>query len=153
MTVLTVVLAIIIGCLILVAQIEERVVAGKALDRSAVVALDRFLRETRLSDSIDTDNSIFNDPESVLVLSSAVAGGTVRFYVSEENSLYIEKGGENHRLTHKNTEVQLFRINKIDSGENDAVKVELILSHPYSDGSIVQNFYTTAILRGSYGQQ
>ncbi len=150
MTILTVILSILIGSLIMVAHVQERVIAGKALDRSAVVALDRILREVRLSDSIDRIVAVFDDPESVLAVNSESVTGVIRFYVSEEGSLYVEKEGGSHRLTHRDTEVQVFRVEEIDAGETEAVKVELTLSHSYSSGSIVQSFYVTAILRGSY---
>ncbi len=149
LSILTVVLLILIGSLIMMAQVQERVVAGKALERSAVISLDRFLREVRLSDSICRAGSVFDESESVLVLNNESVFGGIRFY-TDNGSLYIEKEGLTHRLTHKNTEVREFIITEIESGGIESIRVEVVLEHPYSDGSVEQRFFTTAILRGSY---
>lgn len=152
MAVLAVVVTILIGSLTVMAEVQEKIAAGKAVDRSAVVALDRLLRETRLSDSIDMGNSFFNEDESVLVLNREEESGNVSivFYVSADGHLHVEKGGVDERLTHKNTNIKEFRLIEVDSGEMDAVRVRVTIGHPYSEGEIEQTFYSTAILRGSY---
>jgi hypothetical protein len=147
-SILTLVLSIIIGSLITMAQIQERVIAGKAVDRSAVVALDRLLREVRLSDSVDTINSVFNVSESILSVEREGVSGPLMFYVLND-VFYLEKEGETYRLINENVTVENFFVKRVNSGESEAVRVNLVLSYPYSDGSVEQSFYVTAILRGS----
>ena len=152
MAVLTVVLSILISSLSLVAEFQERVVAGKAVDRSASIALDRVIREVRSSDSVDMAGSVFDVPEGVLVLQRDGAG-TTTFSVSEYGELYVNKNGTESRLTHRRAEVLTFMVTEIESGINDALRVELLIRSPYSDGYIEQRFYSTVILRGTYGSQ
>lgn len=147
-SILTLVLSIIIGSLITMAQIQERVIAGKAVDRSAVVALDRILREVRLSDSIDTVNSVFDVPESVLFVEREGISGPIKFYVLDD-VFYLEKEGSTYQLINEKVVVKNFSVFRIEAGESEAVRVNLVLSYPYSDGSVEQSFYVTAILRGS----
>lgn len=147
-SILTLVLSIIIGSLITMAQIQERVIAGKAVDRSAVVALDRLLREVRLSDSIDIANSVFDVSESVLSVEREDVSGLLKFYVLND-VFYLEKEGETYQLINKKVVVEDFFVNRVSSGESEAVRINLVLSYPYSDGSVEQSFYVTAILRGS----
>lgn len=147
-SILTLVLSIIIGSLITMAQIQERVIAGKAVDRSAVVALDRILREVRLSDSIDTVNSVFDVPESVLSVEREGVSGPIKFYVLND-VFYLDKEGSTYRLINEKVVVENFSVFRIEAGESEAVRVNLVLSYPYSDGSVEQSFYITAILRGS----
>lgn len=149
MTVLTLILSIILGSLTVVAEIQERVVAGKDLSKSASISLDRILRETRLSESINTEETVFDNPEGVLFLEREDVVGGVKFYLFE-GSLYIEKEGEVGRLNHKNTEVEHFYLREIITEKYEAVKIEMKISYPYSNGSIEQSFQSTAILRGSY---
>ncbi len=147
-SILTLVLSIIIGSLITMAQIQERVIAGKAVDRSAVVALDRLLREVRLSDSIDIANSVFDVSASVLSVEREDVSGLLKFYVLND-VFYLEKEGETYQLINKKVVVEDFFVNRVSSGESEAVRINLVLSYPYSDGSVEQSFYVTAILRGS----
>ncbi|MGM0482425.1 MAG: type II secretion system protein [Patescibacteria group bacterium] len=152
MGILTMVIAILVGSLTVMAKAQEKIAAGRAVERSASVALDRVLREVRLSDSVDKNGSLFDDPESALVLNREEESGdvTVTFYVSANGHLHVEKGGVDERLTHKKTDIQEFRVIEVDAGEGSAFRVELSIECPYNDGKIEQTFYSTAILRGSY---
>ena len=150
MTILTLILSIILGSLMVVAEIQERVVAGKDLSKSATISLDRVLREARLSESINFEETVFDDPEGVLFLEREDTEGGIRFYLSE-GSLYVEKEGGVARLNHKNTEIEYFYLREMTTESFKAVKIEIKISYPYSDGSIEQVFQSTAILRGSYG--
>ncbi len=152
MAILILILFIILGSLVMVTDIQEKVIAGKDLNKSATVSIDRILRETRSSTSIDIDNSVFDDQNGVLSLEHEDTEDEIIFYLSD-SSLYLEKEGETQRLTHKGTDVLYFNIDKIESDVFDAVKVRIGFSHPYSDGSIEQSFRSTAILRGSYEDQ
>lgn len=152
MTVLTVVISILVASLTLVAEFQERVAAGKAVDRSAAVALDRIIREVRLSDSIDMVGSVLDEPDGVLVLQRDGVG-TTTFSVSEEGELYVNKNGIESRLTHRRAEIVTFMITELESGFNGALRVELLIRSSYSDGYIEQTFYSTALLRGAYGDQ
>lgn len=149
LAILTLVLNVMIGSLVLMAQMQERVVAGKVLDRSANLAIDRITREIKKSEGLDMSGSVFQDPDGVLLLEQADEGD-VEFYLSGDNSLYMEKDGVTRRLTHSDVSLESFYIEEVAAGETQAVRVRLFFRAPYSDGSIDQRFYTTAILKDSY---
>ncbi|MGM0628891.1 MAG: type II secretion system protein [Patescibacteria group bacterium] len=152
MGILTMVVAILVGSLTVMAKAQEKITAGRAVGRSASVALDRVLREVRLSDSIDSESSLLDDSESILVLNREEESGdiSITFYVSANGHLYVVKEGIGERLTHKKTDIQEFRVIEAGAGSGSAVRIELEIACPYSDGKIEQAFYSTAILRGSY---
>lgn len=152
MSFLAVIVAVIISSLMVVAEVQERVIAGKTLDRSANIALERFLREVRESESVNFDESVFNDPDGILVVNKTEGLGEVRFYIGTDDAFFLDKEGDSLRLTHKKVSVESFLLKEVNAGESEAVRVEMVLSHPYSDGLIEQAFYSTAILRGSYGE-
>ena len=148
---LGVVLAVIAGSLLIISQSQERVSASRAIDRSATFVLDRVLREVRMSSFVNTDESVFGESESVLVVVREDGGSSVRFSV-EDGELSVEMDGETLRLTHRDVEVDRFFVEHIETEHTEGVRVELDLRRPYRDGEVEQSFYGTALSRGSYAR-
>jgi len=146
---LVVVLTVIINSFLILVRSQDQVRASRALEHSASLALDRLIREVRLSDGLSLSESEFGIDEGVLTLTRS-DGGEVVFSVDGGALTVAIDGGLPVALTHPRVEVERFYLESIETQRSEGVKVELSLQVVYQDGLIEQTFYTTALSRGSY---
>ncbi len=143
------ILSVILGSLLVIAESQERVLASRSLDRSAVMSLDRVVREVRLSDSIDADASEFEESTGVLVLENDDVSGPISFFINN-GSFFVEKEGQEQRLSHSGVDVTRFYLTHISTDASEGVRIELEMSYTHDEGVVEQTFYSTATSRGSY---
>lgn len=117
--------------------------------QSANVALERLAREIRQAASVDLVNSVFNTHPGRLVLNTTI-GGTLEFFVEDGSLMVRSNGGLADNSTSANLEVDNLVFRSLNTPNSRAVKVELSVLYSGTTFSRTEDFYTTAVLRGSY---
>jgi hypothetical protein len=145
---------IIVNTLILLMTSFASVKISKTLGISASTGLERIVREVRNSESIDFAESTLNSNPGVLKLNVEGADGvpyTALFYI-ENGVLKVKKNsGPGQALTLLNATPVSLVFRRITTLQGEAVRVELTLSATERNITRTENFYASAILRGSYG--
>lgn len=115
-------------------------------------AFERMTREIKNATSINTGASTFNTSPGVLSLNTTDSGGsakTVLFDVSNNSLRLSENGTVTGNLLNPNINVTNLVFKQITTGAGTAVRIEMTIQNT-KGLSIKENFYTTAILKGSY---
>lgn len=116
-------------------------------------ALERMVREARGAVSIDQTNSVFGTSTGVLTLNTATASGTVstvKFYVSS-GSVFVDEGGSTRgSLTKPSIYVSSLIFRRFATTTSEGVKIELSIQNTQATAQVTENFYSSAVLRGSY---
>ncbi|MEW5907766.1 MAG: hypothetical protein AB1643_01095 [Patescibacteria group bacterium] len=125
-----------------------------AIDYSGEAAMERMIRETRMSYDVDSSFSVFGSNPGRLVLKKYISGGattTVDFYINN-GLLFVSEGGEaGETLIYSGVSVSNFTLNSISSSTTSkAIKISLELMANRGDYQRTERFYDTAILRDSY---
>ncbi len=125
----------------------QKTKAVRMVENGAIDTMDRIVRETRNSTSVNTSGSSFNVASGILSLVSGAT--TTKFYVSN-NRVYIDQNGSTiGALTPSTIKVPALTFRYIDTGNSEAVKIELTLSASTTP-SFSESFYDSVVLRGSY---
>jgi len=130
------------------------------IETSAIAAMDRMIREIRSASSVDTSSSCLYDPPfrdgcdpelGVLKLNKMISGSphSVRFYISNGQLMLEEDGVLTGPITSSRTEIQSLRFRHSVSTVSEALKIQLAIN-PNDNPDKIENFYDTAVLRGSY---
>lgn len=117
-------------------------------------ALSRLLYETRLANAINTDTSVFGSSPGFLSLATFMSPSdttpTTREFFASGTALYIKDAGIDYPLTQKArlTSFTLYNISIATTSKSVSVSMTL----EAGEGSYMrsENFYGTAVLRGSY---
>ncbi len=128
----------------------------EAVDESAQSSLERIVRETRGSLSIDTLRSTLGTSPGDLYLNSIDVNGastTVEFFMTGQSIHIKEAGIDLGPLTADNVRVTNLVFRRIATTTSQAVKIELTLESGTSTNYFSKNFYSSAVLRGSYPAQ
>ena len=127
---------------------------SRDLNFSASVAMERMANEIRLANNIDDAGSIFSASPGKLKLDTTDSLGspvTIEFFLSGAGVFVQEGVGTPEALTASTTEITSLIFNKITSSTvSKAVKISLTAKAKGSRMERTENFYNTAILRGSY---
>jgi hypothetical protein len=129
---------------------------SRDLNLSASVAMERMTNEIRLANGIDDSGSVFGASHGKLKLytiDSSGAPATIEFSLPLNGTGVFakESGGVSEALTSSTTEVTNLVFNEITSSTiSKAVKISLTVKAKNGRMEKTENFYNTAILRGSY---
>ncbi len=127
-----------------------------AVESSGINAMDRIIRETRSASSINSAGSAFNISSGALSLNTTNAVGSstvIKFALATTTGkiMLYEDNASLGPLTSENAFVSSLVFKQYSTTTSAAVKVEMIIDGMSSSTSHVsENFYGTAVLRGSY---
>lgn len=150
--ILSLVSIMVVNTLILLASSFSTVKASKNIQISSSTILERMIMEIRNSNSVDLTSTLDSNPGILKLNAEDISGTpyTVEFYI-EGGILKIKKdGGTGQPLSLSNTTIPNLVFRRIITGEGEAIKIELTLQTIEGNITNLQNFYATAILRGSY---
>lgn len=144
---------VIVGSLILASAAFLKIRTERNINNTAIVVMERMVREIRLGTSIDTLNSTFDSTPGRLMLNTVDILGdptTVEFYI-ENGEMKIREGGvEAGNLTPDNIVVDNLMYHLITNGSTQAVKIEITVHDSRAKLPTTRNFYNTALVRGTY---
>jgi len=111
------------------------------INNSAEVAMERMTREIRFAYDIDGSSD----------LSHLVLNTDVEFYLDSGKIMIIDRGTNAVALTSDDLTVTNLIFRQINSSSvSKAVKIEMAIQGSSGNYQKTENFYNTAILRGSY---
>jgi type II secretory pathway component PulJ len=126
---------------------------AEAIERTALVALERMGREIRGASSIDTAQSTFDSSNGSLALNTEDENGnsvTLRFYLSSGRVRIEENAVDQGPLSPLDVSVTSLVFRRISTPESEAVKIEMEVTSSEEGDTKVRKFYSTVTLRGSY---
>ncbi|MEK7555797.1 MAG: hypothetical protein AAB523_00745 [Patescibacteria group bacterium] len=144
---------VVVNSLLITTSSFLKIRTERNLNNTALVSMERVIRETRLANNVQILNSTFNVNPGRLTLDTRDGAGlpkTVEFYVSDGRLRVRENGADTGALTPSNIELQDLKFRLITNGSVQAVKVEMTLRDTRVATSSPRSFYNTALLRGSY---
>ncbi|MFC1721217.1 hypothetical protein ACFLY0_01515 [Patescibacteria group bacterium] len=144
---------VIVGSLIISSSVFLRIRTERNINNTAIVAVERIVRETRLATDVDILNSTFDSSPGRLTLNTVDGLGvatTIEFYV-EDGVIKVKEGGVvSGNLTPGNVVVDDITYRLITNGSAQAVKIEITLHDSRAKIPTTRNFYNTALIRGTY---
>lgn len=145
--ILTLLAIVLVHALVTMINAFGRTQASRNLSQTATVALGRVVQEIRQAKSATVASS------NQLLLSTTDSGGnpiTTQFSLSG-SALMIQVGAATAAaLTTGHSQVSSLIFTKITTTHSQAVRVQLALTDTRGHTPTTLNFYTTAVLRGSY---
>lgn len=149
------------GSILAMMKSYSNVKMSRDLNFSASVAMERMASEIRLANGIDDAGSAFATSSGKLKLNTTDDLGaptTIEFFRSglpageAGAGIFVKEGaGASEALTASTTEITSLVFNKITSSTvSKAVKISLTAKAKGGRMEKTENFYNTAILRGSY---
>ncbi|PIP86486.1 hypothetical protein COV42_00575 [Candidatus Campbellbacteria bacterium CG11_big_fil_rev_8_21_14_0_20_44_21] len=151
-SILSAVFVLVVNTLLLISRSYRSIKLTNDINNSASLSLERLTREIRLAESVNAGSSILGAHPGSLVLNTTEEGSpaTLNFFL-EDDALKLSKDGLlSGLLTRDNIEVSNL-VFKLSSGENsEMVKIEMTLTGSEKGMIKSDNFYTSAVLRGSY---
>ncbi len=158
LVIMTVIMVALVRSLVIVFSSNRASFVDSNLRNSAYSAMENMIREIRGSQSIDAVNSVLYPSQSgVLQLNQVDASGNpyiVRFSISSSLALNLSEGSAAPALvgpiTSNGTKVINLSFAKINTGNSQAVRIQIGLSATVNGQTKSQQFYGTVILRDSY---
>jgi type II secretory pathway pseudopilin PulG len=152
-TILSIVFILIVNTLLIVTSSYSSIKVANDLNNSALISIERLVREVRLAHSIDLAQSVFNTSPGRLVLNTVDSVGmplVLDFYV-ENNILKLKKDGALFGpLTRDNVDVTNLVFTNTSTTTSSSIKMEITLETSDSDVTKTEKFYSSTVLRGSY---
>lgn len=151
----TVISVVAVSILLSTANLFMRSRVKRTVTRQGTGAMERIIREVRLSYDVDTAASTFDvHPGSLTIRTLTSPGGsatTTRRFFIQNNALMLQEGVSPSRaLTSKVRITGLIFRNIVSSTISRAIKTELIIEGGSGQFNTQEKFYGTAVLRGSY---
>lgn len=152
--ILAVISVLVVETIVGASEVFGKARVKRALTLEGRSAMERMMREIRLATSVDTVGSVFGGHPGRLKLNTVVSSSdstpTVReFLISGKNVVLREGSQDISLLSSASTTNLVFRY--IQSGDtSEAIKIELGIEDGAGRNFIHANFYSTAVLRGSY---
>lgn len=146
---LTIILIALVNMLLGMSRAYGFLKLSRHLQTSAIVAVDRIVRDVRNAQSINVAGSTFDSSPGVLTINTTTLAGvaqTFQYYISGGVIHVKQDGVDLGPLTLPDVTVDSLIFRKIETGISQAVKIEMTLTA----GTRTANFYDTAILRSSY---
>lgn len=158
LAIMTVITIALIRSLVIVLNSNRASFADSNIRNSAYSAMENMVREIRGSQSIDTVNSVLYPSQTgILQLNQVDTSGNpyiVRFSTSSSLALNFSEGSTTPALagpiTLNGTKVMNLIFTKINTGNSQAVRIQMNLSATVNGQTRTQWFYDTVILRDSY---
>ncbi len=128
----------------------------RSIELAAISAMDRMTRDIRSATSINTSQTSYNVSQGALSLSTYDSSGnplTVRYYLATTTArIMLEENGVSlGPITPNDVAVDSLIFKSYSTTTSSAIKIEIIISNSTSTPvDFSQNFYGTAILRGTY---
>jgi hypothetical protein len=151
--IMTVVMFVIVNVVLVVSKSLNKSSEYNNIKNSAISGLEKITKETRLSTSIDLNSSVFNSPSGVLVLNSKDENGLLRvtkFYLDGDVVKVFVDGNYLNTITYSDTKVLSLYFVPIETGNSQAVKIEMVVGSENENSQISERFYSTVVLRNSY---
>jgi prepilin-type N-terminal cleavage/methylation domain-containing protein len=151
--ILATVFILVVNTILVVTGSYSSIKSSNDLNNSALVSLERLVRETRQANSIDLVQSVFGAHPGRLVLNTTDKNNdplVIDFYI-ENNQLKIKKNGVlSGALVRDNVIVDNLVFRNLSTTTSSSVKIEMTLS--VSEGKVnkTEKFYSSVVLRGSY---
>lgn len=126
---------------------------SRDINDSSVGIMERVTRDIKGATAIDFAQSTFGASPGRLTLNTVSASGTpvvVEYYVDASTLRFKEDGVEKGSLMSAKTTVDALVFRYINSGTTAGVKIELHLSSTRGRASMVNHFYDTVLMRGTY---
>jgi len=152
-TILSALFILIINTLLLISKSYKSIKLTNDINNSASASLERIIRELRLAQNVNTSLSLLSSSPGKLVLNTTDNLGTpivLDFYVENDTLKLNEDGVLSGVLIRDNVKVTNLIFRHIISTSSESVKVELTLTGSEGNTTKTENFYSTAVLRGSY---
>jgi len=149
--IIVIVLLALVSAVVFSAGVLKEIIASKTIKSSAISSLERMTREVRRSEDVNTTSSVFDVHPGKLVLNTTDSAGsptTIEFYV-DDGVIKMDEGGTyigDLTLSNASTTNLIFR--NMSNSVADGVKIEITLENEKENK--VENFYTSAVSRGSY---
>ncbi len=137
----------------LILRSYQSVTASRNIQIGGMTALDRMTREIRNATSVDSAQSTLTTSPGQLTINSTDDAGTaetLQFFVSNSLLRVKENGVDSGPLLPSSVTVTNLIFRLIDSGQSNAVKIEMTLQSGSGSALKSSNFYATVVLRGSY---
>ncbi|MBI2100192.1 MAG: prepilin-type N-terminal cleavage/methylation domain-containing protein [Candidatus Vogelbacteria bacterium] len=145
--ILTLLSLVLVNVLVLIINSFTAAQAARNLNQTATVALGRMMQEIRQAKSATVPSA---NQLSLTTTDSAGDPITVSFSVAG-GVLNLQTGaGAAVALTTGHSQVSALTFTKITTANSEAVRVQLTLTDDRGQSPPTINFYTTAVLRGSY---
>ena len=144
------ILSIVISFTVVFLRSYGNVEISNTINNSAIVSLERMVREIRFAENINTTLSILNSPQGRLVLNTNDDIGqplVLDFYLNN-GVLELRKDGVYFgALTNKDVFVErlLFRLS--NNGVSDIVKIEMDIKSTLGSLSKIETFLASALVR------
>jgi len=124
----------------------------RAINNTALLAIDNIVRESRLANSVDILNSTFDATPGRLTLNTTINDlpGTVEFYIDNGQLKVRENSIDAGILTPPSIVLDNIVFRLITNGSAQAVKIEITMHDSRDKAYVQKTFYNTALLRGSY---
>jgi len=151
--ILSAVFILVVNTILIVSRSYSAIKVTSDINSSASISLERLIREIRLASGVDTIQSNLGTHPGRLFLNTVDSLGapmTLDFYI-ENNLLKLKKNGVlSGTLVRDNIQVTNLIFRHIELGVSEAVKIEMRIQGTEGKSTKTEDFYGTAVLRGSY---
>lgn len=152
-SILITILLIVSNSTLLMARAYSGLKISRDINESAVNILERVVRETRVSQSVNISESIFDNDSGVLSVSSMNESDeieSVKFYVENGNLKMMRNLTDLGALNKSNVNVKKMIFRYSDGAVSDLVKIEMELEGMVGGKVKSEVFYDSVVLRGGY---
>ena len=151
--ILAAVFVLVINTLLVVTRSYKNIKLTNDINNSASISLERLVREIRLAESVNTTSSVLGSHPGKLILNTTDENNlplVLDFFIGD-SSLKLNKNSLLFgTLTRDNVIVSNLIFRHITSSTSEAVKIEMQLIGTEKGVTKTENFYGSAVLRGSY---
>jgi hypothetical protein len=127
--------------------------SARDIDDSALQILSRLTRDIKSTDMVNFTQSDFSTDPGKLTLLTMTASGTpmkITYQVVDGKLHVIENLVDKGSLNSQYTNIDGLVFTYINTPKSHGIKIALQISSTQDKAHTVQNFYSTALLRGSY---
>lgn len=153
--ILVILMAVIVSTLLALSRSNTAVTTAQRIESTAIVSLDRMVRDAHSAGSIDVSQSVLGTSPGQLTLNSTDPSGnatTTQFFLSGQ-TLHVKEGGTDiGPLSSTSTRITKLIFRRITTAQSQAVKIEMTIESGTTTSYRSRSFYGTAVLRGSYIQ-
>lgn len=148
--ILVLMLSVIMNVIVSTVQSGRIIKALRNVENSAIISLERLVRETRQAESVNLATSVFGSSPGRLVLEGVDAGGgprTVEFYLSSDRLLFKENGIDLGALTQADARVSNLVFKRFTGPNSEGIRTEITIESGTSTNFRSNNFYFSTVLR------
>jgi prepilin-type N-terminal cleavage/methylation domain-containing protein len=156
LAIMVVITLALVQSIIVVVKSNKQSFVVNNIKNSAISILEKMTREIRDASSIDVVNSVFGTSTGILQLNTTDSSGnakTTQFYLQSNNLMVTSSsslGVLTGPLNSNGAKVLSVNFTPISTAHSSAVKIVMTIEGTNQGLTKDVNFYSTAILRGSY---